>query len=132
MISLIGAIDLAGLFNAEIHRIDGQDVLYIPLKENQSLRIFGGHPTLLVQLFPMSEPDSEGYTFVCKPFIPKFFRDRLQEADLLKMNRTIGRFREIGPKQNAQGTSSQPPEIKPALDYHSLAGRAVNDKDIPL
>ena len=131
--NLFGAISLSHLFGMEIRVLDGQECLFIPLKDNPCLRPYGDNPMIFLSIKEMPYPDAEGYTYLATPFLPKSVRQNIAQADYIKMTQPLGRFRTLGRPQEEPTPGPTPePEPEPRLDYNTLAPRAVTDDDIPL
>lgn len=124
---LYGQIDLGAYFGAEVRVLDGEDCLFIPLRFNQTIRNFSGHPTLLLDIVEKKKPDADGYTHLCLPHIPRAILQSVPEADYIKMTNPVGRFVVYGA---TEPQATQAPAN--TVGHETLAPRPVTDNDIPL
>ena len=125
--NLYGTIDLGAYFGAEVRVIDGEEYICIPRRFNPTIRFFGGHPNLLLDLNETKKPDDEGFTHLCLPHIPWEMLKTLPEADYIKMTNPVGKFKVLAPKK-----PEKVPEEPKNIGYETLAASPVKDTNIPL
>jgi len=125
--NLYGQIDLGAYFGAEYRIIDGEECICIPRRFNPSVTVISGHPTALFRLVETARPDSDGFTHLVVPHLPKTVAMNLPEADYIKMQQPIGRAKSLAPP-----APNKEPETRPGLDASILASRPVKYEDIPL
>lgn len=124
---IYATVDLSALVGAEVRVLDGEECLYVPIRYNPCICFLGGHPTLLMDVVELRQPDKDGYTHAIVPHVPKAIAKVIPEADYHKMTQPIGRAKGHGrPKNKIE------PEPAPGLGPEQLAQRPVTDDEIPL